>query len=79
MDDIDFKTQVMEDLGYIKAKVEVLEKSYVPCEKEVVKQEVKTVKSSVKLNRKMIFSLYGLIGTLTVSIIIQLIRSIPTS
>lgn len=63
MEDIDFKLQVVQDLGVIKTKVENLEKNYVPCEK-------KSHQRSINTNRKMIFSLYSIIGIIFAGLII---------
>ena len=67
MNDSDFKEKVCGDLGYIRGKVEILEKNYVPCEKE-------SVKKNVSINRKMIWSLFGFWGIILLSTIGYLLK-----
>lgn len=67
MDDQKFKETVCGDLGYIKAKIEMLEERFnniQPCEKD-------SVKKSIGLNRRLIFSIYGIMSTLAIALIVN--------
>lgn len=66
--DEQFKINVSRDLGYIKAKLENFDRIIVPCEKH-------NIKASLKTNRTMIFSLYGVFGVLLIGLIIKAVSA----